>query len=199
MRSRGWLIETLPFLRSSPPFFFFFFLAHSRRRVYSAQGVTVVAAVAGTLLLTNKAEQQKDARTRALTGQVPVDPEEGSVPVTRVADVSVPDAAAAAPATAGTSSATRRNTAGSSSSSSALPPAAPAVTSHEGSSSGSGASGRYARPSRVSQALAETDRLLDDEGRATGGRIRPMKVSEFQKRLGRAEQLQKEEDELARK
>jgi hypothetical protein len=40
----------------------------------SAQGITVVAAVAGTLLLTNKTEEIKDQRERALTGGLPLDP-----------------------------------------------------------------------------------------------------------------------------
>lgn len=40
----------------------------------SAQGVTVVAAVVGTLLLTNKTDEIKDQRERALTGGLPPDP-----------------------------------------------------------------------------------------------------------------------------
>lgn len=40
---------------------------------FSAQGITVVAAVAGTLLLTNKNDEIKEQRERALTGQLPPD------------------------------------------------------------------------------------------------------------------------------
>ncbi|KAK4688232.1 hypothetical protein P7C73_g1881, partial [Tremellales sp. Uapishka_1] len=39
-----------------------------------AQGVTVVAAVAGTLLMTNKAEEMKGSRDRVLRGELPLDP-----------------------------------------------------------------------------------------------------------------------------
>ena len=42
---------------------------------YSAQGITVVAAVAGTYFLTNKPQQVRDRRQQVLTNQLPPDPD----------------------------------------------------------------------------------------------------------------------------
>lgn len=117
----------------------------------SAQGVTVVAAVAGTLLLTNKADQLKDSQRRTALGEPPSSADS----LIHESLASIPDK---------------------STSDAALP--APSIqTTQQG--------GKYARPMRMSQALEETERL-------PGVQHAPVKVSEFAKRLERAEQLEKE-------
>ncbi|GHJ90167.1 hypothetical protein NliqN6_6569 [Naganishia liquefaciens] len=125
------------------------FNRYLRYRV-AAQGVTVVAAVAGTLLLTNKADQLKDSQRRTALGEPPSS-----------TDSLIHDTLASIP--------------DKTTSDAALP--APSIQTQQ--------QGKFARPMRMSQALEETERL-------PGVKHAPVKVSEFAKRLERAEQLEKE-------
>lgn len=144
------------------------------------------------MLLTDKAEEQKDRSNRALTGQLPADADE----IARLAAAASASKAPITPSvqTTSTSTSSMSDTPATTttSSRSALPPAA--IPSDKQSQS---QSGKWARPSRVSQALFETDKAMGDEegGAGAGGRVKPMKVSEFGRRLERAERLQKEEEQ----
>lgn len=99
-------------------------------RPCSAQGVTVVAAVAGTLLLTNKADQLKDSQRRTALGELPTSADDlikgtmASV-ASEIPEKTTSDAALVAPSI---------------------------QTQETGK-------GRFARPMRMSQALEETERL----------------------------------------
>ncbi|KAJ9093236.1 hypothetical protein QFC19_008442 [Naganishia cerealis] len=138
------------------------FNKYLRYRV-AAQGVTVVAAVAGTLMLTNKADDLRDSQRRTALGELPP-----SIDL-------VPSSLSSATGN------TVKNT-----SDTALP--APSIQTSSSSSSateGTTGTGRFARPMRISQALEETEKL-------PGAHRAPIKVSEFHRRLERAEQLEGE-------
>jgi 5-deoxy-D-glucuronate isomerase len=138
----------------------------------SAQGVTVVAAVAGTLMLTSKADDLKESQRRTALGELPpsVDfvPSGSSAAGKRTSDINL-----AAPSIQTSSSPTTSST-----STAAAAGASDETTAMTGK-------GRFARPMRVSQALEETEKL-------PGAHRAPIKVSEFAKRLERAEMLEGE-------
>jgi hypothetical protein len=128
----------------------------------SAQGVTVVAAVAGTLLLTNKADQLKDSQRRTAMG----------VPPSTESDSLISSTLASIPSKTTSSSSLD----------------APSIQTQDGTlpipNASAGGKGKFARPPRMSQAL-ETEKL-------PGVHHPPVKVSEFARRLERAEQLESE-------
>ncbi|KAJ9091861.1 hypothetical protein QFC21_007059 [Naganishia friedmannii] len=127
----------------------------------AAQGVTVVAAVAGTLMLTSKADDLKESQRRTALGQLP--PSVDLVPSKHTSDSELP-----APSIQTSSIATTT----------------PHATSVDEAITMTG-KGRFARPMRVSQALEETEKL-------PGAHRAPIKVSEFARRLERAEVLEGE-------
>lgn len=132
----------------------------------SAQGVTVVAAVAGTLLLTNKADQLKESQRRTALGELPTSAADDLIKHTMAS------VATEAPLTEKTTS------------DSAL--VAPSVQTTDPTATATAtAKGRFARPPRMSQALEETERL-------PGVQHAPVKVSDFARRLEQAEKLEGE-------
>ncbi len=143
----------------------------------SAQGITVVAAVAGTLLLTDKSAQQKASRERVHTNQLPADPTStGALP-----------SAALPPSSRTFASAPPASPPGLDLSS------APAAAATEPYSPGP----RSARGKISTRALRQSgsmDAAQRDEAagqHAPGG---PMRASDFTRRLGEAERLQAEMD-----
>ncbi|KAJ9115959.1 hypothetical protein QFC22_005102 [Naganishia vaughanmartiniae] len=148
------------------------FNKYLRYRV-AAQGVTVVAAVGGTLMLTSKADDLKESQRRTALGELP--PSIDLIPTKHTSKAQL-----AAPSIQTSSS---------------TPPAPQhAHTTPVDEITTMTGKGRFARPMRVSQALEETEKL-------PGAHRAPIKVSEFAKRLERAEALEGETEraiELAR-
>ncbi|KAI5449219.1 Respiratory supercomplex factor 1, mitochondrial [Naganishia albida] len=140
------------------------FNRYLRYRV-AAQGVTVVAAVAGTLLLTNKADQLKESQRRTALGELPTSADD-------LIKHTMASVATEAPLTEKTTS------------DSALVAPSVQTTDPTGTATAT-AKGRFARPPRMSQALEETERL-------PGVQHAPVKVSDFARRLEQAEKLEGE-------
>ena len=134
-----------------------------------AQGVTVVAAVAGTYFLTNKPQQVRDRRQQVLTNQLPPDPD--SIVDTSPASNLIKPKTTSSSKLATTSLQTQSQ-------------------SQEVSSSGAPEHNRFDRGPRISQAMQQTEKALE----GGEGAVKPRRVSEFGKRLEEAERLQRESE-----